>query len=222
MEHLKKLIELVGKELSCSAHDMGHTMRVYNLCLVLAKNEKINKEILLTAAILHDIGRTKEDKDYSGNTDHAIIGAEMAETILKSLNFSSDKIEKIKHCILTHRFRTKIAPQTLEAKILYDADKLDALGAIGIARSYVWVGENNAKIYTNVNLDEYIHENLNGSADGRIKDRRKHSPQIEYETKHKFLFKKLYTKQGGGIAKERLKFYKEFLNRLKKEINGKL
>lgn len=197
-------------------------MRVHNLCLELAKNEKVDIEVLRAAALLHDIARTKEDKDPSGKTDHAVEGSNMAPAILGPLGLSEAKIKAIQHCIETHRFRTENKPKSIEAKILFDADKLDALGAIGIARSYVWVGKNNAKIYTDVDLKKYIKENLSGSPTGRIKDKRKHSPQIEFETKHKFLAEKLYTKQGKKIAKERTKFYADFLKRLEKEINGKI
>ena len=219
---MKELIKKLEKELSCSAHDIDHTMRVYNLCLELAKNEKVNMDVLQASALLHDIARIKEDNDVSGKTDHAVEGAKMALNLLGPWGLSEAKIKAIQHCIKTHRFRTSNKPKSIEAKILFDADKLDALGAIGIARSYVWVGKINAKLYTDVDLKKYIKENLSGSPTGRIKDKRKHSPQIEYETKHKFLAGKLYTKQGKKIAKERTKFYKDFLERLQKEINGKL
>ncbi len=113
-------------------------------------------------------------------------------------------------------------PKTKEAKILSDADKLDALGAIGVARSYVWVGRNNAKIYTDISIRDYIKDNLmDGKRMGRIKDKAKHSPIIEYSTKLKYLPDKLYTKKAKKMAKERLNYMKSFFDRLKKEIEGK-
>ncbi|RLG14013.1 MAG: phosphohydrolase [Candidatus Nanohalarchaeota archaeon] len=219
LDALKKAVE---KELSCSAHDIDHVMRVHALCITLAENEAIDMEVLESAAILHDIARAKEDNDSSGKTDHALLGAKMAVPILEDAGFCEEKIRQIQHCIETHRYRGENKPQTMEAKILFDADKLDSLGAIGIARSFVWIGRNNAKIYTDTNLKEYARENLGGKTNGRIKDKTKHSPQIEFEAKAKHIVDKLHTKKAKEIGKERLKFYEEFLKRLEMEIKGKL
>ncbi|MBU0899152.1 MAG: HD domain-containing protein [Nanoarchaeota archaeon] len=220
---IQKIKEAVEKELSCSAHNMDHVMRVYRNCLSIAKNKDVDMEVLQAAAILHDIGAVKEMHDNTGNTDHAMIGAEMAEPILKELGFSDDKIKHVKDCIISHRYKTENKPKTKEAEILFDADKIDALGAIGIARSFSWVGKNNANIYRKVNIEEYAKENLtDGKINGRIIDKTKHSPQIEFEIKGKFLIDKLYTKKAKEIAKERIKFFKNFLDRMEREINGEL
>ncbi len=96
------------------------------------------------------------------------------------------------------------------------------MGAIGVARAFLWISKNNAKIYTDVDIDEYIKDNLGGKINGRIQDTTKHSPQVEFETKLKFLIDKLHTKQAKKICKERMKFYKSFLDRLEKEIKGEL
>ncbi len=221
-ERFQKIKKEVEKELSCSAHNMDHVMRVYNLSLHLAKDENIDFDVLKASALLHDIARVKEDNDPSGNTDHAILGSTMAIPILEELNFSEDQIKHIKRSIVSHRYRTGNQPKTKEAQILFDADKLDTLGAIGIARSFVWVGRNNAKIYTDTNIEKYIDENLGGEINGRIQDKTKHSPQIEFETKLKFLIDKLHTKKAKEICTERIGFYKSFLDRLKKEIDGEL
>ncbi len=179
-------------------------------------------EILEPAALLHDIARIKEDNDNSGKTDHAVLGSEMSKIILKKLNYPEYKIIHICECIRSHRYRTGHKPETIEAKILFDADKCDTLGAIGIARSFVWVGRNNAKIYNNVDLEEYIQSNLGGNRSGRIQDKTKHSPQIELQTKLQFLSEKLYTKQAKELCKERLVYYKKFLERLEMEVKGEL
>lgn len=221
-EKLKKIREAVEKELSCSAHNMDHVIRVYNLCLYLAKDEEIDSDVLEAAALLHDFARVKEDNDQTGKTDHAILSAKMAEPILRELGFPEEKIKYIQNCIVSHRYRTGNRPQTKEARILFDADKLDVVGAIGIARSFVWVGRNKAKIYADVDIDDYIKNNLNGKIDGRIQDKTKHSPQIEFETKLKFLGDKLYTEKAKKICRERLAFFKSFLERLEKEIRGEL
>jgi uncharacterized protein len=220
-EKLEKLQNIVEKELSCSAHDLEHSKRVYNTCLKLAQNESIDLDILKAAALLHDIARVEEDNDKTGNTDHAILGAEKAKTILKELNFSEKQIQEITHCILSHRFRNNQEPQTKEAQILFDADKLDSCGALSIARGFIWVGRNNAKLYTEVNIDEYIKDNLGGEINGKIKDKTKHSVQIEFENKTKRLGDRLYTKKAKEIYKKRIGFCEEFLKRLEKEIKGR-
>jgi uncharacterized protein len=217
---LEKIKEIAEKE-SSFEHKMDHVLRVYNLCLLLAKNEKVDLDVLKAAALLHDIARTKEDKDTTGKIDHALLGAEMAEPILKQLDFSEEKIQHIKDCIISHRYRNDHEPKTIEAKILFDADKLDTIGATGIARSFVWIGKNDAKIYSEDDPEKYIKENLEGGkSNGRIIDKTKHSPQIEFQTKTKFLREKLYTKKGKEICKERLEYFENFLNRLAKEMKG--
>ncbi|MFA5208156.1 MAG: HD domain-containing protein [Candidatus Paceibacterota bacterium] len=218
----KKIKEIVEKEASFE-HKIDHVLRVYNLCLLLAKNEKVDLDILKAAALLHDIARTKEDKDTTGKIDHALLGAEMAEPILKKLKFPEEKIQIIKDCIISHRYRNDHEPKTIEAKILFDADKLDTIGATGIARSFVWIGKNDAKIYSDENVEKYIKNNLEGGKiNGRIINKTKHSPQVEFQTKTKFLKKKLYTKKGREVCKERLEYVEKFLKRLEKEIKGKI
>jgi uncharacterized protein len=133
-EKIDKLKKYVEKVMVCPGHNIDHVMRVYNLCLNLAKGEKIDREVLQAATLLHDIGGDKELADKSGKTDHAVESARMAEPILKKLGFSKEKIRHTQNCIISHRFKTHNKPETLEAKLLFDADKLDALGAIGVAR----------------------------------------------------------------------------------------
>lgn len=219
-ERFEKIKEIVEKELSCSAHQMDHVMRVYNLSLTLAKGKNLNLNVLRASALLHDIGRIKEDEDPSGETDHAILGAEMAKPTLEKLNFKENEIRHIQECITSHRSRTEKIPKTVEAKILFDADKLDALGTIGIARGFMWVGKNKAKLYSKPPIKQYIKENLGGKKNGRIKDKTKHSVQIEFETKSKFILDKLHTKKAKKIGKKRLKEFSNFIKKLEKEIKG--
>ncbi len=221
-ERSQKIREEVEKELSCSAHNIDHIMRVYNLALHLSKGMDIDMEVLEASVLLHDIARAREDADSTGKTDHAVLGSEMAYPILKDLGYDDEKIRHIQDCIISHRYRTGIRPKTMEAKILFDADKLDSLGAIGIARSFVWVGKNNAKIFTETDIEKYTEENLDGKKMGRIKDKTRHSPQIEFETKLRYIIDKLHTKKAKNIGKERLEYYKNFLERLRAEIKGRL
>lgn len=221
-KNFQKIQVAVEKELSCSAHNMDHVLRVYNLALHLAEGENVDLDVLKASALLHDIARVKEDNDQTGQTDHAILSAEMSVPILKEVNFSAEKIKHVQDCIISHRYRTGNEPKTLEAKILFDADKLDIVGAIGIARSFVWIGRNKAKIYSDVDLDNYIVENLGGKINGRIQDKTKHSPQIEYKTKLVFLAEKLNTAKAKEVCKERLEFFENFLKRLEQEIKGEI
>jgi uncharacterized protein len=225
-ENFQKIKEIAEKEIGNipdAAHDMSHVMRVYNIALNIAKNESnVDIDVLQAAILLHDIGGYKEMSDQSGKTDHAVESAKMAESILKNLDFIPEKIKHIQDCIISHRYKTENKPETIEAKILFDADKLDSIGAVGIARSFCWIGKNNANIYKKVDIEGYIKENMNGKINGRIQDKTRHSPQIEFEVKSKFLIDKLFTKAAKEICRERIIFSENFLNRLEQEINGEL
>ena len=222
----QKIKKIVEKESNWTdaAHDINHTIRVYDLCLKLAKDMgRVDLEVLELSALLHDIGGAKELQDKSGKTCHAKVSVKMSQKILKKFGYSQDKINKIVHCILSHRYRTGVRPETKEAKILFDADKLESIGAIGVARNFIWVGNNNAKMFAETNLKEYIKENLyGGKINGRVKDETKHNPFFEFELKSKRIPKKLYTQTAKKIAKERVRYMKSFFNRLKKEIKGKM
>jgi uncharacterized protein len=221
---LQKIREIVEKELSSSHHDIEHIERVYNLCLHLAKHESnVDLEILKTAALLHDIARFKEFQDKTGKIEHAAFGAEMAEETLKTLGYSRDVIDKIKHCIIVHRYRRNRKPKTVEAKILFDADKLDALGAVGVARAFMMAGHYNQKIYSDVPIEKYLRDNVfREKLEGGLKDVSKHTPNMEYELKFKHIPERLYTQRAKAIAKKRLQFMENFFERLKMEISGEL
>jgi len=117
-------------------HGFSHVNRVLNSCLYIGKKLNANLLILEISALLHDIGRKHENNDIEGK-NHAELSAGMALNFLKSRDFqlSHDEIENIIHCIRSHSFSNNHLPNTLEAKILSDADKLDALGAIGLFRT---------------------------------------------------------------------------------------
>jgi len=215
----RKIIEIVQDKLTCSAHNLDHVFRVYNLCLLLAKYEKdVDLEILIPSALLHDIARVEESQDKTGEIDHAVLGSVIAEEILRNLEYEEDKIEKIKHCIIAHRFRTGNEPNSIEAKILFDSDKLDAIGAIGIARTFMLSGQFGQRLTVNESLNDYSKSNT--VENGRLKDVSKHTPFIEYEVKFKKIPDKLYTPKAKEIGKERLNFMEIYFDRLKLEIDG--
>ena len=88
MKH-KRIIEIVKDKLTCSAHNLEHVFRVYNLCLLIAKYEdNVDLEVLIPAALLHDIARVEESQDKTGTIDHAVLGSVIAEDILKELSFN--------------------------------------------------------------------------------------------------------------------------------------
>ncbi|MFA4818013.1 MAG: HD domain-containing protein [Parcubacteria group bacterium] len=220
IEEVKKFAEKHLADDSDSAHNIEHVMRVYNLAIKLAEKEKVDLDIIKIAVLLHDIGGAKERKDSSGKTDHAVESAKLAKPFLIKLGLSKDKIEHILSCIVSHRYRSEQKPKTMEAKIVFDADKLETVGAIGIARAFVWVGKNNAHIYRKTNIEEYAKENLCGKINGRIQNKTKHSPQINWETKDKHVVSYLYTQKAKEIAKERIGFSKTFFSKLEQEIKG--
>ncbi|MFW9939487.1 MAG: HD domain-containing protein [Candidatus Thorarchaeota archaeon] len=132
-------------------HGFNHVERVYNMCIKIGEKLNANLNLLKISALLHDIGRIDEKKDEL-KRNHAEISAEKAFNYLTSQNFdiSKDEIYKIIHCIEAHSFSNNIIPETLEAKILSDADKLDALGAIGLYRTIAFT------IQSGGNLDNVI------------------------------------------------------------------
>lgn len=141
--------------LSCmndGAHDSQHIYRVLYFTLDLANEFTVDNDVLIAASLLHDIGRDAQFKNPK--CDHAIIGADMAYNYLSEIGWDENKAVHIKDCITTHRFRNNNLPITLEAKILFDADKLDVTGAIGIARTLVYKGIVSEPLY-------YVDDNGN-------------------------------------------------------------
>jgi uncharacterized protein len=215
----EKIKEIVQDKLTCSAHNLDHAFRVYNLCLLIAKYEKdVDLEILIPSALLHDIARVEESQDKTGKIDHAVLGSVIAEDILRNLEYEEDKIEKIKHCIISHRFRTGNEPNSIEAKILFDSDKLDAIGASGIARTFMLAGQFGQKLTVTEPSNDYLK--FNTVENGRLNDISKHTPFIEYEVKYRKIPDKLYTQKAKEIGKERLNVMERYFNRLKLEIDG--
>ncbi len=218
-DEIQKLVKELLKD---SAHDYDHTIRVYNNCMLIAKSETgADLGALQAASLLHDVARAKEDADDSGKTDHALLGADMAYGILREAGYGEQFAETVKYMISTHRYRAENPPATLEAQILFDADKLDALGAIGIARSFAIAGKVGEQLYYDGSVEEYAQENLvGGKIGGRIKDIRKHSFQMEYALKFRLLPDKMYTRTAKKLAENRLRFMENFIAQMEKEVRG--
>ena len=191
-----------------SAHDYEHVYRVLYNALEIAKAEpEVDYDVLIAACLLHDIGRPDQVADPT--LCHAEVGSKKAYTFLLGLGMGESFSEQVRHCILTHRFRKNLQPQTIEAKILFDADKLDVTGAIGIARTLMYRGT----------LTEPLYRIL---PDGTISNGTEdigHSFFREYKFKLEKLYDRFYTAKGAELAKERQAIAKAFYDNLYREVN---
>lgn len=186
MENNKfEILKLKAKQFvnNYGCHSFEHVERVYTICLFLGMKYCADLSILLPAAILHDVGRRYEK--------HAEESGRIALGILKELGFDEEKQHLIVNTILAHSFTGNRIPDTLESKILSDADKLDAMGAIGIYRASMYSYENKRPMEDFIN---HFYEKL---------------------LKLKNL---MYTSEGKKLAEFRLKFMLQFLDEVKKEI----
>ena len=192
-----------------TAHDKEHVYRVLYNALEIAKTENdVNYDILIAACLLHDIGR----KEQFENPDqcHAIIGSEKAYDFLLANGFAASYAEQVKQCIMTHRYRRDNPPQSLEAKILFDADKLDAAGAVGIARTLLYKGIVAEPLYSML-PDGSVSTGENDTMPSFFQ---------EYKYKLENLYSNFYTKKAAAIAKERQYIAVEFYNSLYQEVNS--
>lgn len=198
--------------LSCmndSAHDCEHVYRVlYNALEIAAQEKNVDYDVLIAACLLHDIGRAEQIADPS--LCHAEVGSRKAYAYLLQLGMGEDFAGQVQHCILTHRFRKNLPPETLEAKILFDADKLDVTGAIGIARTLVYRGT----------ITEPLYRVL---PDGTISDGTHeigHSFFREYKFKLEKLYDRFLTQKGAELARERQTIAKAFYETLYREVSN--
>mgnify|MGYP001278598269 CR=1 FL=1 len=187
------------------AHDFDHIMRVYANAEKIAKKEKADKKLVLSAALLHDI--VSYPKSSKRAKFSSIDSAKKSKIILKKYGFSEKEIIIVSDAIEDHSFSQNKTPETLEGKILQDADRLDALGAIGIARVFGTSGSLNRPFY-NIN-DPFCTER---SPDDNL-----------WAVDHFFnkllkLESLMNTKSGKIEAKKRTRVLKEFLKQLKTEI----
>lgn len=192
-----------------TAHDKEHIYRVLYNALEIAKAEKnVNYDILIAACLLHDIGRKEQFKNPA--LCHAIVGGEKAYQFLLDHGFDTFFAEQVKQCIKTHRYRKNNPPQSLEAKILFDADKLDAAGATGIARTLLYKGIVSEPLYS------VLPNGVVSTGDNDI------TPSFFQEYKYKLenLYSNFYTEKATAIAKERQNISIEFYKSLYQEINS--
>lgn len=191
-----------------SAHDAEHIYRVLYYALEIAKSEpETDHDILIAACLLHDVGRPEQLADPQ--VCHAQVGAQKAYGFLLEKGFTSDFAERVRSCIRTHRFRKAMPPESLEAKILFDADKLDVTGAMGIARTLMYRGAVTEPLYA-VRPD-------GGICDGS--DAQERSFFREYTFKLERLYDRFYTVKGAAMAKQRQAAAVAFRDALYREIS---
>ncbi|MBU0544937.1 MAG: HD domain-containing protein [Proteobacteria bacterium] len=191
------------------SHDWEHTLRVYSLCERIGRAENADMDVLRVAAYLHDIGRADQDST-NGAVCHAEKGAGMAWPIVNELPIAENQKTNIIHCIRSHRFRGINRPETVEAKALFDADKLDAIGAVGVARAFLFAGEVGASLHVpGMNIEEtkpYSKEDTGFR---------------EFRVKLCKIRERILTNEGRRLADERHAFMEEFFKRFIEEYEGK-
>ena len=197
--------------LSCmddSAHDKEHIYRVlYNALEIAAAEDAVDYDVLIAACLLHDIGRREQFADPA--LCHALVGGDKAYRFLVDNGFGEVFAQKVRHCIRTHRFRKAMQPESIEAKILFDADKLDATGALGVARTLMYKAD----------AEEPLYHVL---PDGRIADGTEDLGSSffrEYKFKLEKLYDRFYTDKGTHLAQSRREIAAAFYEGLYREVS---
>ncbi len=211
----KTLWGIVKASSEADQHSLSHVRRVHRLCMrLLAAHPTADKEIVTAAVILHDIARIDEDNDPSHIIDHALLGSEKAEEILLNLGWLPDRAKHVRDCIATHRFRNSgNAPQTIEAKLLFDADKLDSLGLIGVARVFMLSGQYGEELYVPLSPEQRKLEYA-----PMVHQFAQYAPNIEYYVKLRHIPERLFTDAAKQIANIRLAKMTAFFEGLASEL----
>ena len=189
-------------------HGLDHSERVLRNALYIGQKLGADLHILAPAAILHDIGRAEESASR-GAVCHARRGAELAEPILQQLGYGHKEISAICHAIAAHRYRGTVESQSLEARILFDADKLDSIGATGIGRAFLFAGQIGARLHN----PEQDHSRTHSYS---LED----SAYREFQVKLAKVKDQMQTMLGRRLAQERHDFMLTFFTQLTRETSG--
>ncbi|QBD82723.1 HD domain-containing protein [Ktedonosporobacter rubrisoli] len=200
-----------------AAHDYDHIVRTMALADTIQRHEGGDLPTIWAAVAFHDVGQTRE-RQHGG--DHAQISAAMAADLLMHTAFPQHAIPAVQQAIRDHRLTGGTRPQSLEGCILYDADKIDTLGAIGIGRLYSITGHYNQKIYSPLPAD--VSEPVDLLTIRKLRRRPDYSPSIEFQLLFIDLPERMTTATGKHLARERYDYMAEFFKRLEKEVKGEL
>lgn len=208
-EQFKDIEEFMFLCMKDGAHDKEHIYRVLYVALDIASHEEnVDTDVLIAACLLHDVGRDEQNRDPA--VCHAQAGGEKAYDFLRFCGWSEDFAVHVRACIETHRYRTDLQPQTLEAKIVFDADKIDATGTLGIARTLVYKAEGSEPLY-------------GFAPDGTVSDGAEDTePSFfqEYRFKLDKLYDRFYTKRAYEIAASRRKSAVNFYESMLAEVRS--
>jgi uncharacterized protein len=192
-----------------SSHGWDHVERVVELAEKIASYEKdADRFIVRIAALLHDVARVDE-VGSAGTECHAEKGSRIAYDFLITNGLDAERSELVRRCILAHRYRNDHAPDTIEAMVLYDADKLDSIGAVGIGRAFLFSGEVGARLH-NPDIDVSLTEAY-GKEDTAYR---------EYIVKLRHIRDRMLTGEGRRLAEDRHRFMVDFFKRLQDEVRG--
>ena len=189
-----------------SVHGFSHVLRVYQLAESIAEQEGADLKIVRAAALLHDV-----DGDVDVRGGHHLAAAEFAAKILGSEGWDKGEIDRVQHCIRAHRFRDQSEqPQTLEAMVLFDADKLDAIGAVGIARAVAYA--------IRAGMDVYAPPSPEFLQTGELAPGESQTVAHEYLYKLRRIKDRLYTATGRTLAIKRHQLMEDFFKGWLEEI----
>jgi len=192
-------------------HSFDHVLRVYHMADRLAKEESADLDIVHAAALLHDAEGSAPGSDT--RTSHHHQSAAFAGQVLAGENWPEERIAAVQHCIRAHRFRSDgERPQTIEARVLFDADKLDVLGAIGVARTIAYAALNNQPFY--------FEPSAKFLSSGEKEPGEPHSAYHEYLFKLRKIKGILFTATAQELAKERDAYLDEFFHQITAEMRG--
>lgn len=187
-------------------HGFSHVLRVYRLCERIGKEEGADLNILRAAALLHDV-----EGDVDVRENHHLAAAKFAGERLRQENWQDEEIEKVLHCIRAHRFRdNREQPQSLEAKVLFDADKIDAIGAVGVARAVAYA--------VRAGMDVYAPPSNTYLQTGEFAPGESQTVAHEYIYKLRHIKDRMYTKTGRLLAGERHNLMVKFFDSWLEEI----
>lgn len=194
-------------------HGFDHVLRVYHLAERLAILEGADLEIVHAAVLLHDAEGPSTTGEHAERNVHHYSAADFARRILQDEGWPEERIAAVEHCIRAHRFRdNRDQPETLEAQILFDADKLDAIGAIGVARAIAYAARDGQPAFSQPS-DHFLKSGEKEPGEG-------HSSYHEFIFKLQTLKDRMYTPGGRALAEERNRFMSEFYQRLQAELQG--